>query len=158
MSKTSSQRVNESEVNPDSTNFNQQSRKRPFSVTILIVMVLIFTTLNILRMITAIRLWDFLANLPLDVPAHYLVITGAIWSGIGFLLAVGLFASRKWSLYLAWIAIVLYPIYYWSDRLLIAERHVIAGRWQFASGLTILLLIFAFWVLLQPKTRAFLMK
>jgi hypothetical protein len=137
---------------------NSHSPQRPFGVTLLIVMVLIFTSLNILRMITAIRLWDFLVSFSKDVPTLYLVISGAVWSGVGIITATGLFAEKKWALPATRIAVVLYTVYYWFDRLVVADRFVIAHRWQFALGLTLLLLVFAIWILARPKTKSFLMK
>ena len=141
-----------------SSNINDYSPSRPFSVSILIILVLIFTTMNLLRMVTAIRSWDFLTNLLPDVPMFYLVITGGVWSVIGIPLAGGLFSRRKWSLPMARVTVILYTIYYWFDRLLIAERVSIASRWQFVLGLTILLLVLSFWILERPKTKEFLMK
>ena len=137
---------------------NPQSARRPIGVTILILAVLIFTSLNALRMITAIRTWDFLVDSPVGVPVIYLVITGAIWMGIGLPLVFGLLTGRKWSLIMAQIAVVLYICYYWFDRLLVADRFAIAGRWQFTLGLTILIMSFTFWTLTCSQNKAFFKK
>jgi hypothetical protein len=140
------------------SNRNSHSPQRPFSVTFLIVLVLIFTSLNILRMITAIRLWDFLASFSKDVPTLYLVISGAVWSGVGIITATGLFSGKKWALFATRIAVILYSAYYWFDRLVVADRSIIAHRWHFALGLTSLLLVFTIWILARQKTKSFLMK
>jgi hypothetical protein len=137
---------------------NPGATHRPIGVTILILVVLIFTSLNALRMITAIRTWDFLVDSPVGVPVIYLVITGAIWMGIGLPLVFGLLTGRKWSPIMVQIAIILYICYYWFDRLLIADRSAIAGRWQFTLGLTIMLLIFTFWTLTRPQSKVFFKK
>jgi hypothetical protein len=121
-------------------------------------MVLIFTSLNILRMITAIRSWNLLTSVSKDVPTLYLVIMGAVWSTVGIITATGLFSGKKWALPVTRTAVILYSGYYWLDRLVVADRFVIAHRWQFALGLNILLLIFAIWCLAHPKTKAFLKK
>ena len=134
------------------------SSKRPFSVTILTAVVLIFTILNFLRFFSAIRNWKFLATLPVSVPFVYMAATGLIWTVAGILLAVGLFFGRRWSFRLAKANLVIYTAYYWSDRLLIAEPAAIMVRWPFALGLTIVLWIFTFWVLSHPKTHLFLKK
>ena len=147
--------INEPSV---STKADDLSPRRPFSVTFLIVVVLIFTSLNVFRMITAIRTWEFLSVLLPDVSIIYLVITGAIWSMVGFPLSIGLFSGRKWSLPMTRIAVILYISYYWVDRLMVAERSAIASRWPFVSGLTILLLVLTFWILGRPKTKEFLIK
>jgi hypothetical protein len=132
--------------------------RRPFAVTILIVVVLIFTSLNILRMITAISDRDFLNSLPMAVPVIYLITSGAIWGGIGIILVLGLLDGRKWSLQMAQVITILYTVYYWVDRWIIAEQFSITSRWQFVTGVTILLTISVFWILKLQKTRAFLIK
>jgi hypothetical protein len=137
---------------------NGHSPQRPFGVTLLIGMVLIFTSLNILRMITAIRSWNLLTSVSKDVPTLYLVIMGAVWGTVGIITATGLFSGKKWALPVTRTAVILYSGYYWLDRLVVADRFVIAHRWQFALGLNILLLIFAIWCLAHPKTKAFLKK
>jgi hypothetical protein len=134
------------------------SSKRPFSVTILAMVVLIFTTLNFLRVFSAIRNWKFLATLPVGIPFAYLAATGLIWTIVGISLAVGLFFGRRWSLRLAKVTWVIYTVYYWLDRLLMAESGAIWVRWPFALGLTAALWIFTFWVLSRPKTHTFLKK
>ncbi len=128
---------------------------RPFSVMLLAAVVLIFTILNGLRFIMAVRLWEFLSTPPVDVPLLYLTITGAFWAGAGLVVIVGLWFGLNWSPLLTRAAIVLYAIYYWLDRLLVAESMAIAARWPFTIGLTIILLAFTFWTLSRSKTRLF---
>ena len=134
------------------------SSKRPFTVTILILVVLIFTTLNALRFVSTIDTWTFLSASPVNVPIGYLAVTGAFWALAGSPLALGLFFRRQWSLRLAQILTLLYAVYYWADRLWIAEPNAISIRWPFSLGLTILLLIYTFLVLSHPKVRMFLSK
>jgi hypothetical protein len=128
---------------------------RPFSVTILIVVVLIFTSLNILRLIKAIVDHGLLTTLPLDVPVIYLAITGALWSAIGLILAFGLFARYRWSLLMGQLAAVIYTAYYWLDQLLFADQFAVENDWQFSLGLNLILASLAFWILRRPITKAF---
>lgn len=134
------------------------SVKRPFNVTIILVVVLIFASLNVLRLVAAILGWHTLAGLPLRVPVFYFVITGAFWTVAGFFLAVGLYLRRRWSAWLAWGALILYPLYYWIDRLFIADRSSIASRTAFLVATTLLLSAFTIWTLTRPKTRSYLVK
>ena len=63
---------------PDLDSFpttEQQLKKRPFLVTLLAVLVLIISCINLIRLIEAIRMWDFLASLP-GVPPLYIALTG----------------------------------------------------------------------------------
>jgi hypothetical protein len=134
------------------------SMKRPFYVTILLVVVLIFTLLNGLRLVAAILDWRTLADLPMRVPVLYFILTGAFWAVTGFFLAVGLFLQRRWSAWLAWVALILYPLYYWIDRLFLAYRSAIANRTGFLVATTLLLSAFTLWTLSRPKTRSYLAK
>lgn len=135
-----------------------QPHHRPFIVTVLIVVVLIFTFLNVFRFATAIRSWDFLTTLLPETNLVYLVATGFVWSVFGLILAIGLYARRRWSSSMMRIAGICYAIYYWFDRLFIAENFSVAYRWQFALGLTLLLLIVSFLILRRPTTKRFLAK
>jgi len=144
-------------VNLQSSFSNGRSR-RPFSVTILVIMVLIFTSLNALRAITAFRLRDFLTGLPLDVPVVYLTLTGVIWTALGVPLVVSLFLGYSWSRPLLRWAAGLYTTYYWIEHLWVIEPGALVTRWPFALGLNLALIGFAFWVFSRPKPRDFLSK
>lgn len=135
-----------------------QSMKRPFNVTIILVVVLIFTLLNVLRLVAAVRGWHSLAGLPLRVPVLYFILTGTFWSVAGLSLVVGLYLRRRWSAWMAWGAVILYPLYYWIDRLFIADRSAIASRIGFLVAATLLLGAFSLWTLSRAKTRAYLVK
>ncbi len=137
---------------------NPGSTRRPFGVTILILAVLIFSSSNTLRMITAIRTRNFLKDAPLVVPIAYLVISGAIWMGVGFVLLYGLWTRRTWSPIMAMTLVVLYSCYYWVDKLIIADPSSIAGRWLFSLGFNLVILSITFWTLTRPRTRAFFIK
>jgi hypothetical protein len=150
------------ECNPMKTDNRSESLKkklvanrRPFGVTFLILVVLIFTSLNVLRMVTAIRKWDFLQDTIPGIPVLYLVITGAIWSGIGIPLLYGLWTRRQWSRTMAIIAVITYSGYYWSDRLMLADRSTITSRWHFALGFTLLILALSFWMFTHSKSKSY---
>lgn len=129
--------------------------KRPFGVTLILVIVLVFTLLNGLRLITAVCGWRTLSGLPLTVPTLYLVVTGTFWVSVGIPLIVGLWVRRKWSLWMAWGVGILYPIFYWIDRLFIASRSAISSRVTFALGVTLFILIGMVCALLLPRTKAY---
>jgi hypothetical protein len=137
-----------------SSDDKHRAARRPFGVTYVIVVVLIFASLNALRMITAIRNWDFLDKSSVVVPVIYFVITGAVWMGIGIILVLGLLTRQKWSPSMAQITLVLYMCYYWVDRLFIADRSAIVNRWQFALGSTIVLFCSMFWAVTRIKKQS----
>ena len=129
---------------------------RPLSVTILVVVVLIFTSLNALRWITAYEYRAFFEDSSLELPIPYIVVSGVFWTIIGIPLAVGLFFGKKWSFNFVRFYLILYGIYYWIDRLFVAEPQAIASRWQFALTVSVAILIFSFWILSTQKVKIFL--
>jgi len=126
---------------------------RPFGATILISMVLLFTSLNILRTVAAIQSWSFLESLPMRIPVIFLAISGIIWTLLGITLLIGLFLKSKLGLPIARVLFIGYPIYYWFDRLFIAKVGLNDSRWQFPLVLTFLTLIIGIWISNDPKTR-----
>jgi hypothetical protein len=136
----------------------QKPPKRPFAVSILVVLVLFFTTINGVRSYSAINSWELIIDL---VPRNlliYIIASGFIWGVVGLLLSVGIFFRKKWSLIIMRIAVPLYLLYFWIDRLFIAEHDYIYARWQFYLGLTVLILVFYFWILRREKTKKYLNK
>ena len=129
--------------------------KRPFSVTLLVWVVLSFTVLNWLRFTEVLRLWRFLATLEPAPPLFYLALIGLSWGVAGSALVWGLFLGRAWAPRLMQGAAILYTLYYWADRLSLANPTAIAERWPFALGLNLALVGFAFWVLSRPATQQF---
>jgi len=137
---------------------DQNTSQRPLSVTLLIAVVLIFMSLNIVRAITAFQSWPLLSSLPLKVPVSYFIVTGTLWGVNGLVLVFGLLTRKKWVLPLSMILTLGYPLYHWIDRFFIAEWTVIKTRWQFDFGLTLLIILLAFWIFKHPKTSIFLIK
>jgi hypothetical protein len=134
---------------------NSTTPKRPLSVTLLTWVVLILTSLNWLRLIEVIRGWKFLQSLTPAPPVLYLAIMGLFWGLVGAILVWGLFLGRAWSPRLMRNAAVSYALYYWLDRLLVADSSAISSRWPFALGMTIVLLAFTYWNFSRQKTQQF---
>ena len=135
-----------------------QPRIRPISVSIMVVLVLFFTAINVIKVITALNSLDFLIVLVPEIPLYYLAVSGATWGIIGLILTFVLFFGRKSSMTLARIAFILYPITYWLEKLLIAERYLIQHRWQFELMITILFIAILFWLLERRQTKGFLIQ
>jgi hypothetical protein len=129
--------------------------KRPFSATLLTWMVLIIASLNWLQLVMVLRQWAFLQSISQPLLVFYLAITGLIWGLVGSLLVWGLFFGLPWAPRLMQIAAPVYAVYYWLDRLFVADSSAIVSRWPFALGLTILLLGSTYWVLSRPKVQQF---
>lgn len=128
--------------------------KRPFSVTVLIVVVLIFTSLNGFRCLEAFQYWHFLTSLSMSVSPAYLAISGAIWVLIGIALIWILWRGQPSAPRILQVVAVIYGLYYWLDRWLLTVS-ILRERWPFALLMTALGLIFIFVALTRPKVRTF---
>jgi hypothetical protein len=132
---------------PDSFLMMRQSHlKRPFLVTLLAVLVLIISCINLIRFIEAIRMWDFLASLP-GVSPLYIALTGLIWALVGFPLAWGLWRGQAQAPKATRILTLVFALYYWLDRLLIAQNVNAGSNWLFAAVATVVMILFIFWTL-----------
>lgn len=140
------------------------SIKRPFSVTILALGVLIITVLNLIRFVLSIRYWSFLDTQP-GVSPLYLAISGFIWSVVGIYLVYGLWKAKSWTPGLMQAVALTYALYYWLD-LIFLKNHPIAGvttglrailpiNWLFSAGITVLCLAYMAWTLGRKKVKAF---
>lgn len=128
--------------------------KRPFSVTLLAFGVLIIAVLNLTRLLSAIRFWPFLQEI-LPFSGLYLVGTGLIWAGFGLPLFWGLWHGLPWSPGITRIAAVAYLIYYWLDRLLLANHPGREANLPFAVGASLVGLVWIAWTLSRPKAMIF---
>jgi hypothetical protein len=133
---------------------DEQRPKRPFSVSLLAIVVLTFTSLHLVRFVEVLRLWDFLHELLPDLPL-FLALTGAIWGVIGLVLVWGLWRGHPMAPQATRLAALVYAGYYWIDHLWLAasieERRIL----PFTVGVTLVLLGFIYWTLSRPRAKAF---
>jgi hypothetical protein len=141
-----------------------QINKRPLSVTLLALIVLIITVINLLRLGLSIRYWSFLSSRS-GISPLYLALTGLIWGAAGLSLLWGLWKAKKWAPKLMHAVGLTYALYYWLDHIYLMDRPVsgvshafravLPINWQFSAGLTVVGLIFMVWTLSREKVKAF---
>ena len=137
---------------------------RPFSVTLLALGVLTIASLNLVRLILALRQWSFLASLPAESPL-YLVLTALIWITAGGPLIWGLWTGKSWSPARCRAFTLAYAVYFWLERLFLFGRPsdsfgspslaYLPGQGLFSAGVTLFLLVLVFWILRRPGARKF---
>jgi len=141
-----------------------RSNKRPRSVTLLALGVLIITVINLARLVLSIRYWGFLSSFP-GVSPFYLAITGLIWSVAGSFLLWGLWRAKTWAPRLMQAVGLTYALYYWLD-LIFLKDHPVSGatgairvllpvNWQFSVGVTVVCLAYMVWTLGRSKVKAY---
>jgi len=92
-------------------------RKRPFGVTLLLWLVLSLSAWGALRLLATLRWWDVLNEFEARLSPLYLFITGAGWIVAGVVLLWGLFSAKLWFYRAILIAISLWLVEYWVERI-----------------------------------------
>jgi hypothetical protein len=125
---------------------------RPIRVTLLAVGVLTITSLHLLRLVEAVRQWQFLTGLS-GVSPVYLAFTGLIWASAGLPLFWGLWRGHARAARFAPGYLLAFALYYWLDRIFIANPATSLANWPVTAALTIVGLAYMFWALRARASR-----
>ena len=128
--------------------------KRPTSVTLIALLVLLIGGINFIRLILSLRQWNFLNDL-LSVSPIYLTISGAIWFLISLTILWGISRRERWTLSILCLSCVAYTIYYWADRILVTESANILKNNFFAIFITLGLLATILWILSRENVKEY---
>ena len=141
-----------------------QINKRPLSVTLLALIVLIITVINLIRLGLSFRYWSFLSSRS-GISPLYLALTGLFWSAVGLFVLWGLWKAKKWTPKLLQAVGLTYALYYWLDHIFLMDhpvggaanvlRAVLPINWQFSAGVTIVGLVFMVWTLGRKKVKSY---
>lgn len=130
-------------------------RKRPFGVTLLLWLVLTLSAWGVVRLFAALRWWNVLNEFGARLSPLYLSITGAGWAVVGGVLLWSLFSGKPWTRWAIPIAILLWLIGYWIERLFFESPR---ANLYFALIVSILLLTGTFISALNRRTRKFFIR
>ncbi len=131
-------------------------RRLPFRITLLLVLVLITTVLNAVRLYTAIAWSSALRTYMPGLLVAYIAITGAIWMLMGCFVLWSFWQRIRYSRWIILAAAVVYALWAWADRLLIQPGS--HANWQFALIGTLVLLAYVAVVVLNPHLRVYFQK
>lgn len=124
---------------------------RPKLVTTITLGVLTLATLHLVRFGVGLTLPD----LPLTVPAWYIPFTGALWGAGGLIAAYGLFRGANWAPLVARWGGLAYALWFWADRLLLAQSDYARRSIPASAVLTVLALVALWWILHQQHVRSY---
>jgi hypothetical protein len=130
-------------------------RKRPKSVTWLVVGVLSLWIVYLTRLVSALQQWDYLSTLPLSVSPVYLLATGSIWSTLPLPVMWGLLARKRWGAKVVAGFTGLYGLYYWMEQWLVKSNPLRTTNWPFTLVATIILFILVFWILSREAVKTY---
>ncbi len=112
-------------------------RSRWLSLTLLALVLLGLAVYNALGVVSGATGYAFLRQLPLDVPAAYLIAGHAAWAIIWGWLAWGLWRMRHWARWGVLVAAVAYLAHGWLNRLIWGYSDYAAetAPWSLVVGL-----------------------
>jgi hypothetical protein len=130
-------------------------QKRPFGVTLLLLLVLSLSVWGLLRFAGALRWWDVLYEKGARFSPLYLSITGAGWVLAAIVLLWSIWSAKRWA-YLALPASVLvWLVQYWLERIFFQAQR---SNLTFSIIASILLLATALMSTFNQRTKKFLTK
>jgi len=97
-------------------------KKRPFSVTILTMIVLFFILLNGARFYVIINEWNVLVLFNAHPGPYYMLALSLIWITIGSMLIYSIFRKNIRTPQFIYISTGLYASWFWIDRTLFQHR------------------------------------
>jgi hypothetical protein len=136
---------------------------RPFTVSLLLLGVLIIAGGSLVRLILSIRQWEFLAGFSGVSPA-YLSASGLVWTLVFLPLSWGLFFHCLWAPRFVRLAVALYVGTTWIERsvLLLRQALLSGGAFSLSASApnllfqligTLLLLFFVYWSLSRKNVK-----
>ena len=115
--------------------------KLPFSATLSVLLVLMVSTWNGLRLWTAIAWQKTLAEFATIPGPMYMAVSGAIWLIIGLSLTWSLLQEKIWAGKMLAVAAAGYSVWYWCERLIWQAPR---SNWPFAITVNLIALVFIF--------------
>ena len=129
--------------------------KRPFSVTVLLWLVLSLTAWSGLRLYSAIQWWSTLREFASPPGPWYIVISAGIWLAVSIVLLWGIWQQKTWVRYALLGAGTGFIVWYWCDRYIFQMPN---EDWLFALLGTILFMVVLSVCVFVPGTKIFLSK
>ena len=93
--------------------------RRPFSVTILLWLVLSLTAWGGLRLVSAIQWWGTLLEFAAPSGPLYIALSGGVWLALSIVLLWGMWQATAWIRYALLGAGAGFTVWYWCDRSLL---------------------------------------
>jgi hypothetical protein len=133
-----------------------QTRKRPRSVTIFSLLVLLMgSALNLTRAMWAFRQADALADLPLStsMPMGLFAATSLIWAFAFLVCAYGLWRLRPWGRIATLALVTLYHVNIWFNHVVFDRSDYARQVWPFAVVNSLVALAVVWGFLNWPSIR-----
>jgi hypothetical protein len=130
-------------------------RKRSFGVTLLLWLVLSLSAWGTVRLLATLRWWNVLNEFEARLSPLYLFITGVGWIVLGAVLLWGMFSAKLWTYRAILVAVSLWLIQYWTERIFFEASRL---NILFALIASVLLFIVTFISAFNRTTKEFFIK
>lgn len=127
--------------------------KRPFGVTLLVVVVFILAMWNAWQAAIAVREISYMQSLGVGVPGEILIVIGATWAIGLWVAAWGLWRLKAWGRHWTLIVIVAYQLQIWIQRFTLERSSYEALTRPAAVAFSIGSIAIVWLVLFLPKIR-----
>jgi hypothetical protein len=135
-----------------------QENTRPKGITVLSMLLIIFSLFQIIRIFLVITRWNLLSSLNMTFSPLLQGGEGFLWALCGLILAWGLWKGKRWSPLSLVIACLIFAIFSWIKLVFISEPIVLQTRWPVNLLVTILGLGSLFGFLNLKSTQSYLGK
>ena len=126
---------------------------RPFSVTLLLWLVLMLAAWGAIRFLAAIRWWDVLYEFDARLSPLYLVVTGTGWGAAGCVLLWGILRRKSWTRSAVLASTFGWLVEFWIERAVFESP---SPNLPFAAAASCLLIGLMIVVTLHSTTRRYL--
>jgi len=130
-------------------------KERPFSVTLMLWLVLVISGWGLARFTAAIRWWNELIEFRVKLTPIFLSVTGLGWCICGFILFFALRTTRSWARLATPVAFSIWLLEYWIERLVFQSGRTNS---EFALIFSIIGTAVIFAAAIQSNTKYFLLK
>jgi hypothetical protein len=132
-----------------------QKQPRPWSITLLSILIFAISLFHLLKLSQAIILWNILTSLPITISPAYLAGVGLLWGGSGLILTWGLWTGKPWSRIVSMILAGVFTAAFWIDLIWISEPEILQSRWPINLVFTVLGLAFVIITVSTASSRKF---
>jgi hypothetical protein len=129
--------------------------KRPFGVTVLLGLVLMFTGLQLLRAWVAVANWGSLQSLPLQIDPLYFPVSGLVWAAAGAVVTFALWTGKRWAPRVASWGAAAFAAFFWFDHLWLQQPGPQGSNLPFLAVVTLALLGSIFGILAPANMQAY---
>jgi len=142
----------------DAPNYRNLPPRRPFPVSLLFWIVVLWVILGWMRFARAIIDRELILSLLSPGVYRYLLLAGLSWGLVGLPLLWGILRREQWTLNLLWGIATFYPAVYWVERWLLWADPNTQQNWPFMLLLTGIWFGLVGWISFSKKIRKYFKK